>query len=282
MRLTKIFLASVFLIFASNSLASTHGGGEGEEKKIVLDKTDSIFSMLRADPLPHIGGIAAINLLLCEIPDVEQEFKDRNLLDYGTNKGGNAYFLMNRGFISLWGCDSNEENITQAKNDYPAINFKLATIQNLTDIFDESFFSLVLMINSAKNEQEKALLWQKTKNITKKDGMLAILDYSLLDTSNPKILTTADGKPLYPIEVESTTKFLKFIGWEIIQVRDISPDFLNWHKEMLESIESRRDLLEKAGILPDEIDLVVTYLHNLITLIDEEKIGGTIIVVKKT
>lgn len=278
MRNKNILISLFVLFFTTNAIAAS--GGD-KEKKIVADRSKQIISKIRANDFSHIGGLKALNIMLMEMGEVDSSIREGNALEIGSGFGGSANFIYQSGYDNLWAIDVKPDAIDYAMSKYPHIKFRAADILDITDEFDPDFFSFVYAINTVSSIGDQNNLWQEIKNVCKRDAVMAIVDYSVPVTPEAAVMVKPNGKIKYPIPLEETRKVMRYIGWEIVTEKDITQDFKQWHLDMINEITQRSDLLVSAGFSEDEINYVLDYYTNLVTLMEEKKLGGVILIAHK-
>lgn len=279
--ITCYILQSIF--FGSNTCLAA---APKKDEVVFIDKTKQLMSEIKGQDFSHIGGVSAINTLTASIYDngCSEEARSDNALEVGCGFGGTANFMHSSGYDSLWALDIKEDAIKSAKAKYPAINFINTDATQIADEFESDFFSLVFMINTAYAIQDQNALWQNVKRVSKKGATLAVLDYSLgSNIAEGEIFefTKLNGKMLYPIDIEGTKRIFNYIGWDIVKIEDITEDFKAWHRELLTDIENKQELLESAGYTEDQISFTYDNIVNTVQLLEEGKLGGSIIIAKK-
>lgn len=273
--------ALIFLLVIFSAISSSLGAGSEKEKKIIADRSKQIISKIRQGDFSHIGGLKALSIMLSEIGEVDHRIREGNVLELGCGFGGSANFIHQSGYDNLWGIDIKPDTINYASSKYPEINFKAADILDITDEFDANFFSFVYSINTVSSISDQNNLWQEIKNICKQGAILALVDYTIPTRNELPVMLKPDEKVKYPIPLDDTRRIMQYIGWEIITEKDVTYDFKQWHLQMINEIKKRADLLMSAGFSEDEIHYVIDYYTNIIALMDEKKINGTIIIARK-
>ena len=256
-----------------------------KEEVIFEDKTRQLMSEIRGGDFSHIGGVSAITALTeVMLSNDCSSSKEENTLEIGCGFGGTASFMHSSGYSNIWGLDIEKNVIESARAKYPEINFINTDATEITDDFESDFFSFVFMINTAYSIKDQNALWQNVKKVSKKGATLAVLDYNLgsaLAEGEEIEFTKFNGKPFYPINLEDTKKVFNYIGWDIIKIEDITEDFKIWHQELLAEIENKQVLLESGGYTEEQISFTYDNITNTIRLLEEGKLGGSIIIARK-
>ena len=171
--------------------------------------------------------------------------------------------------------------INHAKEQYPNVQFAVADVTKLTDIFEDEFFSFVYMFNVVHAIRDKAAMLQKIKSVCKKGAILAVFDYNLKDPSKDKTLTDSAGLPLRPINLDEFKLLLEVIGWEIIEISDISDNYIDWYIKLLQKIDAETPMIKAIGYSKKDIKTVKNKFAHLLSLIYKGKLGGTILLARK-
>lgn len=255
--------------------------GATEEKIVVEDKTKQILAKVRTGDYSHIGGIDAINVIIAEVMNISPELRVKRALEIGCGFGGTAHYFSENGFVDLWAMDLKEEAIKSASEKFPEVKFRVADATSLTDDFEDDFFSFVFLLNTAYAISDQSVMWQKIKTVSREGALLAVLDYTRLDKSEPEILAKPNGEPRYPVDMDVTKRVMDYIGWEVVTEKDLTEKFKEWHQEVIEGIQLKHDLLVSSGFTEAEQQYVIDYFHTIITLLEEKKIGGALLIARK-
>lgn len=254
---------------------------ENKEKIIVEDKTKQLLAKVKSGNYSHIGGVDAINIVITEVTNINPELRIKQALEIGCGFGGTANYFAENGFVNLWAMDLKKDAIESASKKFPGIKFKVADATSLTDDFEDEFFSFVFLLNTAYAIPDKSVMWQKIKTVSKEDAILAVLDYTRLDRTNPEIMVKPNGNVKHPIDMEMTKRVMDYIGWEVLLEKDLTEEFKKWHQDFIEAIQNRHELLVTSGFSEAEQQFVVDYFTHIIELIENKKIGGTLMLAKK-
>lgn len=279
----QISFLFVCLIQTNYAFAGEHEGGNSSQgqEAAVKNKSRFLLSTIREGDFSHVGGSKAIELVLGRLIAANSEALKGNILEVGSGYGGSANFLKKLGYDKVQGIDIDEEAIKYAKEKYPNIYFKLADATKLTRVFEDEFFDVIYMIDIAHAIEDKSSLLQKVKTVSKDNALLAIMDYSLKNEEGGDKLTDNNGIDIYALNLKKLTPIMKYIGWEIVEVVDITASYKEWYVSILEKINLSKDELLSKGYSEEEIKFIQDKFSFLLNLINEGKVGGVIIIVRK-
>jgi len=282
-QLVKIFVFCVCISNANYVFAGGHegGGSGGGQAASVVDKSRFLLSTMREGGFSHVGGAEAIVLLLDKVIAANAEVLNGNILEIGSSYGGTANFLKSQHYEKVQGIDIDEEAVKYAHEKYPNIEFKVADATKLTGIFEDDYFNFIYMFDVAHAIEDKLSLLQRIKAVSKKNSLLAIIDYSLKGTDETEKLTDNKGLVIYALNLKKLIPLMRYIGLEIVEVVDVTDSYKAWYSSIIERINlSKEDLLSK-GYSEEEIKFIQDKFNFLLTMINEDKIGGTIIIARK-
>ncbi|NRB10078.1 MAG: methyltransferase domain-containing protein [Rickettsiaceae bacterium] len=272
------------LLLICNGVLSSYaagGGGDSEEVKTTVDlDTKTLYKKIGEGACGHLGGIEATDMVVSKSANIIPEIKRGNSLDIGSGFGGATNYLKESGFRNIWGLDLDEESINYAKGKYPSINFIKANALDIPDIFDEDFFSFVYMFNVACEIPDKVELLQKIKNVTEENGLLAIFDYTALDLKQGDFKNVA-GEEMYPLNMQKLKVLLRVIGWEVIEIVDVSDQYIKWCEDLLDTLYTKQELITTVSFSKEELDIIYKHYHHILEMLKQKKLGGVIIFAKK-
>lgn len=271
-----ITLLSLIFIPVESSFAA----GGSNDNPAIEDKTRLLISKIHSDNFSHVGGEQALNIMLKQFEPYSNN-RDDKILEVGSGYGATANYIYERGFKNITGIDIKEEYVRSASENYPAIEFKTSDVTTLTDDFFEDQFSLVFMINTAVAIADKPALWQKIKNISKRGAILITVDFIVKDKSHLNAFTKPDGSPRYPILLAEAERYMKFIGWRVLEKTDITKKYLKWYSEYIENIKENYSSYLVTGFTAEELDYATEYFEHIIDLLNSGKLAGYIIIAKK-
>lgn len=270
--LTTSILLFLFTLF-SNSFASKPASKE----TIAENKTRLLLSKLKEGDFSHAGDREAINLILDKVQSFSPKILNKNSLEIGCGFGGTANYIYQNGLNKIWAIDIDKAAINYAKDTYQNINFQEIDATKVTNSFDRNFFSFIYMFDVVSAINDKAALLQQMKAVSKKGAILAIFDYTQnKNTTYSKIPPTFNP----PIKLEEIKLLCQVTGWEIVEISDVTNNYMQWHRKLLDDIEEKYNLLLDAGFTKDEIKLVYSNFDQVLTQMKEYQLGGTIIIAK--
>ncbi len=282
-QIIKLLLLCACLINVNYAFASEHEGSssaQGQEPA-VKNKSRFLLSTIREGDFSHVGGVEAINLVLKRLVAINSEVLHGNILEVGSGYGGTANFLKKQGYDKIQAVDIDEEAVKYAKEKYPNIDFKVADATKLTGIFEDDFFDVIYMFDIAHAIEDKLSLLQRIKTVSKAQALLVITDYNLKDEEGADKLTDNSGIATYALNLKKLTPLMEYIGWEIVEVVDVTDAYKSWYVSILEKINLSKDELLSNGYSEEEIKFIQDKFNFLLTMINEGKLGGTIIIARK-
>jgi len=280
----SIICLLIFLTITYNSAFASVHGADTEPKKespAFADKSRLLINELSKINDTHIGGVEAIHLILEQALQMSPNIANKNILDIGCGFGGTANFLQKEGFKQIWGIDIDASAIEYSKQHYPDVQFTVADATKLTAVFEDEFFSFVYMFNVAYAIDDKAAMLQKIKAVCKQGAVLAIFDYALKDPSYADAIIDITGAKIPPLNIDKLKTLLVILGWEVVENTDITEKYKSWYKNLLARIDSQKEMLIASGYSVEEIKLVQDNLLHMLSLMNENKLGGTILFAKK-
>ncbi len=243
-----------------------------------INQARLILSELRGGDFTHAGDKEAIDIVIAKIKHAFPELLEGNCLDVGCGFGGTADYLINQGFKNVWGIDVDKSVIDYAKSKYKGIEFLISDASSLSLKFNRDFFSFVYLFNVLYAIEDKnSVLWQLA-NISQPGAILMIFDFSSTE-SNESILDLT-GKPMRPIYTKGIKQQLHESGWEVLEVRDLSGNFIVWYEQLLQKLEEKKQELKGHFLEKDIAKFSATYVHILHHL-RRKTLGGILIYAKR-
>lgn len=275
-------LAICFVIFMSyfhNSYANTKIEKRNESR--------NILTKLRGGDYAHVGDIEAMNLTLSKLENHKEITQDGNILDLGSGYGGTADYFFKHGYKKVWGIDYDKNAVDYASSHYKRIKFFHLDAKDLTKKFRKDFFSLVYMFNVAYAISNKELLVQNITKTSKQGAILAIFDYTKLKEhvpsskkDKPEIMKDFAGNIMHPLEVKKFTSTLEKNGWKILEVTDLTKEYINWYEGFLQKTISQKAELLKFHKEKD-IEKVANLFNRILFNLKNETLGGCLILAEK-
>ena len=278
----QLVLVMFLLIFINTAFASEHGENVAEkETSLLADRARLLLIDLNKGNYANIGGIEAIHLVTEQAIKISANIANNNTLEIGSGFGGAANVLQQEGFKQIWGIDIDISAIEYSKQHYPDVQFAVADATKLTDIFEDEFFSFVYMFNVAHAIEDKVAMLQKIKAVCKKNAVLAIVDYTLKDPTYADEITGLAGDKITPLNLDKFKTLLAILGWEVVENTYITEKYKHWHQKLLTKIDSQQNMIIARGYSLEEIKLLQDNLLHMLSLMNENKVGGTILFAKK-
>jgi len=278
----KINYLNILVFCTLILINSNYSFGSAGKKEIAMPMTrpELFLNTIMNGDSGHAGGIDALIMMLARAKDISPNITSGNSLDMGCGFGSDTNFAYRGGLSKIWGIDIDDTAIKYAQEHYPDIAFKKGDALKINDLFEEDFFDFVYLLNVASEIRDKPELFQKLKVVCKRDSLIAILDFSLKDKEIGE-LNNLNRHTFHPIDLEKLSMFLKVIGLEIIEVVDVTSDYVSWYSSILSAIDARRSLSIAAGYTEDEIGKVETFVNERIKLLTGNKLGGVLIFLRK-
>lgn len=265
-------------VFASEG--KSEGGGENKVP-VAVDKSRYLLATSRGGDFPYIGGFEALDILLTKLSIINPLIYKGSALEIGGGHGGNANYLKIHGLEKIQVIDIDEEAVNYAKAKYPAIDFKLLDAKKITSAFEDNSFDLIYMLGSAHAVSDPLVLLQKLKAISKSGALVAIMDYNLKSAKETDKIDTPSGEAIHALNTEKLTTMMGYIGLEVIETVDITQLYKNWYISVLSILNlSKNDLLTK-GYSEAEIILIVDKFNFMLSMLEEGKIGGILLIARK-
>ncbi len=271
----------VFLTYCCFLLTLNAEASAAKEKPITYpEEAKAILKFMGINSLQQSGGEEAISKLLTTIDMYVGNVKNENSLQIGCNAGEQVDYIKKFGYDKICGIDIKLENIHQAKIKYPDNYFVLGDARQINDLFYADNFSLIFLINTASAVEEKINLWQKIKHVTKTHGILAIMDFSIKEGSHLNF-HKLNNDPKFPLNISHTKNVMNYIHWDILAIEDVSAEYLLWYKKVHHDIVSDEKKILAAGFKIEEINFLLSYIKNIIDMMEQGNLKADIIIAKK-
>ncbi len=275
-------LAICFVIFMSyfhNSYANTKIEKRNESR--------NILTKLRGGDYAHVGDIEAMNLTLSKLENHKDITQEGNILDLGSGYGGTADYFFKHGYKRIWGIDYDKNAVDYSSSHYKHIKFFHLDPKDLTKKFRKDFFSLVYMFNVAYAISNKELLVQNITKTSKQGAILAVFDYTKLKEhvpsskkDKPEIMKDFASNLMHPLEVKNFTSILEKNGWKILEVTDLTKEYINWYEGFLQKTISQKSELLKSHKEKD-IEKAANLFNRILFNLKNETLGGCLILAEK-
>ncbi len=243
-----------------------------------LNQARLILSQLRGGDFTHAGDKEAVDMVVTKLKQDHPEVLKGNCLDVGCGFGGTADYLVKQGFKRVWAIDIDKSTIKYAKSKYKGVEFSTLDAASLSSHFNKGFFSFMYLFNVLYAVEDKAAVLKQLAEVSKPGAILMIFDYSTVNSSEP-ILDLA-GNPMRPISTKKIRQQLQESGWEVLEVRDLSDNFITWYEQLLQKLDDKKQELNGHFLEKDIAKFSATYiqiLHNL----NRKTLGGLMIYAKR-
>ncbi|MEM9242862.1 MAG: methyltransferase domain-containing protein [Pseudomonadota bacterium] len=193
-----------------------------------------LLSLLRGGDYAHAGEEEAIDLCMRRFP----KHTACELLDVGCGLGKTADYIQSHGYGEVTGVDIEKESIAYAQSHY-APKFLTMDVADIKEKIEQKF-DIITLFNSlyAFSNQEKALT--DIYSITKTGGSIMIFEYTnLCEGKNPFYQQEDKSKgilPFYPLNLTPIKKSMENIGWQSIEIIDVSDKYQVWYINLLKKL----------------------------------------------
>ncbi len=136
-------------------------------------------------------------------------------------------------------------------------------------------FDLLYLFNSfyAFPDQQEAL--RQMRLVAKHHAFLAIFEYVDI-TGNFRDFANEQQSFWQPINLRTFNESLQTAGWELLQVTDISAEYLLWYQQLCARFESRKqEIINRFG--QDWYNYAYTTYADLLSLVEKGIVGGAVI-----
>lgn len=243
----------------------------------MLNPQRLLLAKLRCNDFIHAGDEHAIDLVLRDIHKIITPGLDMQALDVGCGLGGTAYAMQQKGLGQVSGIDIDDAAIEQyAKIHYPDVSFFACDVMNAEDIFGKQHFDIIYMFNAFYAFLDQQASLYALASIAKPGAVLAIFDYSLIDTQQPFVLQDLAGKPMHPVIMAQLYGWLANAGWELVEEKNLSQQYMEWYQELIIKLEKNRYTLIQEFSQP-VYDKVYFAFANLLMQLKQKILGGMVV-----
>lgn len=243
-----------------------------------LNEARLLLTNLRGGDYAHAGDEEAIDLVISKVLELSPQTLQGPCLDVGSGFGGTASYLHRLHFSSIFGVDLDEAAVRYAQEHYPQVPFTHGNAHQVTEFFDPDYFSFIYLFNVLYAIENKSSLLAKLSQVAKSGAILAIFDYTTKQTDLQ--LNDLAGKPMHPIVVSELKSVLKETGWEVIEITDLSPNFLTWYQILLQKLETESPLLS-LRFSESSLMKVRTTFRTIESWLSSSLLGGVVIYAKR-
>lgn len=239
-----------------------------------------LLSKLRGGDYAHAGDRAAIDLVLNKALQVNPNIITGPTLDIGSGFGGTAHYLSQNNFKDIDCIDVDSAAIQYAQEHYPHLNCQTGNILQLSKIYPANHFRFVYAFNVLYAIENKRLALQEIANVTASEGIIAIFDYTLLQDTLDNPLYDFAGKQMHPLKMSQLKETLQETGWDIVEIQDLTPQFITWYNDFLKKLDYEEPNLLKT-FNQEHIDTVRKTFSFLLNYLESKTLGGTVIYAKR-
>lgn len=243
-----------------------------------LNQARLILSELRGGDFTHAGDKEAVDIVIDKLKQDFPEVLKGNCLDVGCGFGGTADYLVSQGFKHVWGIDIDKAALKYAKSKYKNVTFSVLDARSLNLQFNKDFFSFVYLFNVLYSIEDKVTVLQQLARVSKPGAILMLFDFSTVESTEP-ILDLA-GKPMLPVVTNKIKQQLQESGWEVLEVRDLSNNFIIWYEQLLQKLDQKKKQLKEKFLEEDIAKVSATYVHILHHL-QHKTLGGVLIYARR-
>ncbi len=204
--------------------------------------------------------------------------KEGPCLDLGCGFGGTIDQMHKYGFHSIHGVDIDRSSIDYARQHYPEIPFYCADATQVSTLFVPQFFSFISLFSVIYAIEDKRKLLGSLSTVAKPGALLALFDYTIKKSSFPE--KDLAGKSMFPMTLSSLTTNLEETGWEILQIDDLSSQFLAWYRALLAKIKTDEAALGKE-FPPRDILKVTATFTTMKDWLKHSKLGGALVLARR-
>ncbi len=248
-----------------------------------IDNPRILAAKLRNGDYAHAGEEESIDLVLRDIfeilhKDYYYTNKDKlNILDVGCGLGGTANYIKKITDYNVYGIDVDKKAINHAKNNYKNLNFYNCDILEIKNIFHARYFDIVYMFNAFYAFPHKSSVLKLLSEITKKNGLLVIFDYTCKNIDNIKPgLVDFSKLPMQPVMIDEFENILNGVGWELVKIINLDQKYIIWYTNFINKLHIKKDEL-----LRDFTEEAYNELeHNFLELLNNmhnKNLGGAVI-----
>jgi len=238
-----------------------------------MPKGKELLALIRKGNYAHPGEEEAIDMILDHLkPDPH-----RRILDAGCGRGGTAFYIHNKGFGEVTGIDIDPVSISYAISAYPALDFychdlcEASALQTVAGMFD-----FMCMLTSLYAISVKTRALSQLRQLSSEGAELVIFDYATMDEKPYRMPEREEDDPWFPVYLPGIGELLSAAGWELTNIRDITPDFIRWYTDLVNRIEANRaEITRTAG--PEWHPFMMGFYSGLLNSMKDERLSGTLL-----
>lgn len=239
-----------------------------------------LLAKLGGGSYAHPGNKEATDLVFQKILQLSPSIQNGNCLDVGSGFGGTANDIYNFGFKHVYGIDVDKEAISYAQKCYPELQFSCMGAESISNKFPRQFFSLIYLFNVIYNFKDKLAILKNFACVAKEGAILAIYDIHVSQRKDEP-LWDLGGNPTYPMQLDSLREDLHASGWEIVEITDLSDQYVIWYRELLQRLSQEHSkLLEEFS--EEVIKKVTTIIQPLLLGLENSSLGAAVVYARRS
>jgi SAM-dependent methyltransferase len=239
-----------------------------------------LLAQIRGGDYAHAGDTEAIDSVTQRALLFDPSLRDKANLDVGSGFGGTASYLYHDGFKNIQGIDVDQAAVMYAKEKYPLVNFTVGDALSVDQIYPVDHFSFICLFNVIYAIHNKETLLTKLSTIARPGAILAVFDYSQDCSIHDATLRDLAGNPMYPIRIAQFKRDLREAGWEILEITDMTSQYIGWYKNLLKKLSIEPLSLKKA-FSPQDLSKARATFSLLLSQLEQGILGGIIVYAKK-
>jgi SAM-dependent methyltransferase len=228
-----------------------------------------ILALARGGDYAHPGEAAAIELVMAPVP----KRPDQVVLDVGCGRGGTAHYLASHGWGSVIGVDIDAENITAARDAYPAQMFLCADAGRLASAWPGRA-DVICLFTAFYAFPDQARALDQMRAVAADDATLVIFDYTwpAFDARSEAMRAKRSGS-WEPLRLDRLPAMLAAAGWRLDVTLDMTAGFAGWYGELAARIVSAQEaIVAHAG--PAWYDFAAAWYGELADACRDGVVGG--------
>jgi hypothetical protein len=88
------------------------------------------------------------------------------------------------------------------------------------------------------------------------------------------------GKRIYPLELDKIQQQLRDSGWDLLEVEDLSSQYVRWYEDLLTKLEEGQNEL-LFTFSTEDVEKVRSAFSAILSQIQRNKMGGAVIYAQK-
>jgi SAM-dependent methyltransferase len=228
-----------------------------------------ILALARGGDYAHPGEEAAIELVMAPVPKRSAQV----VLDVGCGRGGTAHYLASHGWGSVIGVDLDAENITAARDAYPAQMFLCADAGRLASVWPGRA-DVVCLFTAFYAFPDQARALSEMRAVAADDATLVIFDYTwpAFDARSEALRAKRSGS-WQPLLLDRMPAMLAAAGWRQDATVDLTAEFAAWYGDLADRIVAAQEaIVALAG--PAWYEFAAAWYRELADACRDGVVGG--------